>query len=1509
MLASYISEVHIEPLFGNNNTDQFVELRGEPDTLIPDGTYFLLLEGWGAFPGGPGYIHSVINLSGLSFGDNGFLVLAQSANPYHFDAGSTVLVSSLPGFGGLPDNRWSDGSTLSDRLAFIFNGGTFMLVHAPQSPVAGSDADGNDDGTLDGAAGNWDVIDSVGLLNTTPTPSRSYGKITFSNETNSLYPAGTTLIDTDGGGYVGRIGNSTGWAASDWVSGTTIDGDSSPDSKLYRFTFGVFGDPRPLVYSGRSINDLGTFNFDGGAKGFIGNDNGDGVLTGADTPLPNVPVFADQNANGVRDSVAVSVFAKDYPDGTELTNRFPDATLTVADVNNKNIGFVARTTSTFDNAFNTIRVFSSEGIPWYDSHNRLKVMFYQEADTVSIQSIAAETLKDSFGRMDLYDRNNVLLDTIRTRPLRGLDRETLTLHRPQADIKYAIIFTDDTIPNASPFGPFDNLIYSYPEFQSKSDANGIYSIEELPVGAYHITPDLDAVGKLLLPGTPSYFPLSVSKSEHLPHADIGLHDNTPPVINTASLSIPENPTLGDTVGRVDASDADLSQFLRYQFLDDAGPFGIDAGSGDIRVINSKPWDFESSLPITVTVKVTDSFIVPSSVTRVITLSPSDVNDPPVLAPKDFMIPENSPSGTVVGAVQGTDQDAGLAGKLRYSIDPSGPVSVFSIDPIDGTIKVLSSAQLDFETKPNWILPVVVTDQGTPPLSTTASIGVHLSNVNDPPSNITFSNVIGLLETANATNPISVATIKVIDDTLGTNTLTIGGADASFFSIVGLQLKFQSATPLDFETKPTFNITLSADDPTVGLTPDVTVPFTLRINDVNEAPTGIQFLNVVPSVPELTDIRAGVRVANIKVIDDALGNNLLSLAGTDAGMFAIVGTELRFKSDNTLDFETKSSYQVTVRVDDTSVGLSPDATANFTIAISDVNEPPTAVQLSNVISTLNESATPSSGQIVADLQAIDDALGTNSFLIGGPDADSFEVVGNQLKIKSGVVLDYESQRSYSVTIKATDTTLGANATPETPYQLTIVNRPEVVSVTDPSGNPLGSTIRAIRVAFDSVATVASDAFVLTKSDFGNAFVPVTVITSVLSGHTVADLAWSGPLTSALGLIDGNYVLALNGNKVTASNSVSGIDFRSTTLHVLNPLPPGVVEITAPAISLSDQVLSMTFNLTGLNAPPSGNITFKLDFDGDGVLDRTITSADSLIEVKDVTYASPGSYTILVTAEQNGNVLGKGSSVIDVSPATSANENWLSSLDTDRDNSVSPLDVLVLINRINSRSGSGSVPYVLSSDVDRDGSISPLDVLAVINYLNSIPSTRVDVFSSLVMVDSGSVKGLTNDASIQGKIVGPSRSLYATLDGVDRKDASSFVQSDGSFAINDAAIIQLFGAVADGNHMISLSTRTGTQYSIASDRRFKKLTKDLGDFQIITAVDSGSATRLQWTPSASGARYDVYATKGAGSPALVVGSLSGTDVRVTLSSGDYDLFVEAVDGAGNRKRSPTRAYHRA
>jgi uncharacterized protein YjiK len=114
---------------------------------------------------------------------------------------------------------------------------------------------------------------------------------------------------------------------------------------------------------------------------------------------------------------------------------------------------------------------------------------------------------------------------------------------------------------------------------------------------------------------------------------------------------------------------------------------------------------------------------------------------------------------------------------------------------------------------------------------------------------------------------------------------------------------------------------------------------------NQAPTGLALNNQINTIAENTSTAARLKVADVVIADDGLGTNNLTVTGTDATAFEVDDTGLYIKAGTALDFETKSSYIVTVAVDDSTVGATPDATAGYTLSITDVVEqPPSAPSL-------------------------------------------------------------------------------------------------------------------------------------------------------------------------------------------------------------------------------------------------------------------------------------------------------------------------------------------------------------------------------------------------------------------------------------------------------------------------------------------------------------------------------------------------------------------------------------
>ncbi|SLN64974.1 Quinoprotein glucose dehydrogenase B precursor [Roseivivax jejudonensis] len=146
--------------------------------------------------------------------------------------------------------------------------------------------------------------------------------------------------------------------------------------------------------------------------------------------------------------------------------------------------------------------------------------------------------------------------------------------------------------------------------------------------------------------------------------------------------------------------------------------------------------------------------------------------------------------------------------------------------------------------------------------------------------------------------------------------------------------------------------------------------TLEADTVNDAPRGVVVSTVVGTLEEVTDTSAPIKVANITVVDDPLGTNVLSLGGDDANLFEIVGRELFLQANVALDAVNNPSLDVTVLVDDPDVGAAVDASATFSVSVvPEVATDPTDVDADGLLNNL-------------DPAAYDAANGMDNVLLGG-----------------------------------------------------------------------------------------------------------------------------------------------------------------------------------------------------------------------------------------------------------------------------------------------------------------------------------------------------------------------------------------------------------------------------------------------------------------------------------------------------------------------------------------------
>jgi hypothetical protein len=526
-------------------------------------------------------------------------------------------------------------------------------------------------------------------------------------------------------------------------------------------------------------------------------------------------------------------------------------------------------------------------------------------------------------------------------------------------------------------------------------------------------------------------------------------NQAPTDLALSATTVNENVAPNTVIGTFSSTDPDTGNSFIYSLVAGTGDTDNTAFSimGNQLQINNSP-DFETKNSYSIRVKTTDQGGLEFEKVLVITVN--DVNETPGnLAPTDLALSattvnENVAPNTVIGTFSTTDPDTGNS--FTYSlIAGTGDTDNTAFSIVGNQLQINNSP--DFETKNSYSIRVKTTDQGG--LEFEKVLTITVNDLNETPSNQAPTNLALSATTVNenvAPNTV-IGTFSSTDPDTG-NTFTYsliagtGDTDNTAFSIVGNQLQINNSP--DFETKNSYSIRVKTTDQG-GLGFEKVLVIT--VNDVNEnpsnqAPTALIFQNVVTELAENVDVTPEFKVADLLIEDDGLGTNNLSLTGRDRELFLIRNSAL-FYVGFAHNFEAQNSYEVTVSVDDPTVGVTPDLTQTLTLNITDVNEAPTALILANSTKAIAENTDTSQGLKVADIQISDDALGTNSLSLLGNDQSSFQIRGRELFFIGKA--DFEAQSLYNLTVAVTDTTLNPapSAAPDATVNFTlgITNLPD------------------------------------------------------------------------------------------------------------------------------------------------------------------------------------------------------------------------------------------------------------------------------------------------------------------------------------------------------------------------------------------------------------------------------------------------------------------------------------
>lgn len=1025
LLAAYINEILVERLFGDNSKDQYIELRGDPGATLPSGSYLVAVNSSDTFGNAEGKVNNIFDLSNLGFGSNGMLVLLQQGSPLSVHSSANLLQSTLPGFGGLPGGIYSDNNATSDYLTMWQT--TFFLIQTSTKPQLGDDIDTDSDGFIDasGIAANWQIMDSVTMMNSL-ADGHAYGKIAFVSTNTVHFPVvtaapGTVIVRPDGYGYAGRIGNSTGWEASDWV-GSEVE-DASSDEYGFRFVSGVFGFPMPIHMNGVALDHVGSENFTAAARYQVFADtNENGVWDSGEQPAVGIKLNAEQDGNSTRNLIETIIEPDDFAQNRELDNLTPGVTLSTVRSDNTIVGFPVQ--SVLDSNHSTgAAIFASSGIPWFDSGGRLRADFYNPAQSVSVDFIGTSTLSDVYGRLEAYDATGKSIQMQRTTALRQGQVQRLTVSFSTDRIAYVVAYSDDTYLNSSPFGALDRFAFSVPEPSATTNANGVATFNYLNPGSYFVRGDVASSGDYLL-NLPSF---GISTRENIT-AQVPAVVNVAPVFEATTLSIAENSTVGTSPGTIQATDR-AGQNVTYSLVGTSAEFSINATTGVLQLKSGVNLNFESKSSYTIKIRATDNAPKPLSKEADFVINVIDANEVPSLADKQFTIAENPSDNAAIGTITGTDVDAGVNGQLGYRI-VSQPTDVpLAIDPQTGQLSVANASFFDFDTRTKIIATVEAFDGGTPSLTKRANVTVNLTNVNEAHTIVTDELTIGELALAGT----SLGNVLVTDpDANQTYTYTWADGFTSQEFVIDANtgaISLRAGAVLSFANQPLHTVQVTVVDR--SLTPlSTTKDVSIRVLDENNAPA---VNDATLSVNE--NSAADTEVGTVTASDVDQGQTFtFSLIG-GGNLFSIDANSglIRTKAGANFNFESQPTQQIIVQATD-SGAPAKSATRTFTVNIKNVNEPPA---ITNASFSLAEAA--ASGASVGKVSFGDPDSGDSATiqLLEGPSSNLFtiEATTGILRVAPGATFDFETVKSYTLSVQATD---GVNSPVTGSVAITITN---------------------------------------------------------------------------------------------------------------------------------------------------------------------------------------------------------------------------------------------------------------------------------------------------------------------------------------------------------------------------------------------------------------------------------------------------------------------------------------
>ncbi|XP_061135183.1 protocadherin beta-16-like isoform X20 [Syngnathus typhle] len=301
-----------------------------------------------------------------------------------------------------------------------------------------------------------------------------------------------------------------------------------------------------------------------------------------------------------------------------------------------------------------------------------------------------------------------------------------------------------------------------------------------------------------------------------------VNDNAPVCTHPVyKVDVPENSPSGTLITTVSANDADagLNGDVTYSTRSSKETeqlFHVNVKTGEIKVLGQL--DFEKLKSYQLNIQAIDHGGFTDTCKVFINIIDENDNVPTIkLMSFSQSIPEDSPPGTTVAVFNVNDEDSDVNGVVKCSINTDVPFKIES--SLTGYYTMVTENFLDRESVPEYNVTITVSDQGSPPLSSSKNINVKISDMNDNPPKFHQSEYSNTLPENNSPG-FSMFAVSANDADWGQNARVSyfleekeinGVAVSSFVSVNSENGVIHAVRSFDYEQIKFFDFNVTARD--------------------------------------------------------------------------------------------------------------------------------------------------------------------------------------------------------------------------------------------------------------------------------------------------------------------------------------------------------------------------------------------------------------------------------------------------------------------------------------------------------------------------------------------------------------------------------------------------------------------------------------------------------------------------------------------------------------------------